>query len=62
MDYNFTSKLEDDLDLIIDGKKNHYTVLQGFYDILMNQIKLYSDTHHISLNKIKKNNASLKII
>ena len=61
MDYNFTSKLEDDLDLITDGKKNHYTVLQGFYDILMNQIKLYSDTHHISSNKIKKNNAMFDI-
>ena len=61
MDYNFTSKLEDDLDLITDGKKNHYTVLQEFYDILMNQIKLYSDAHHISSNQIKKNNASFDI-
>jgi DNA topoisomerase-1 len=61
MDYNFTSKLEDDLDLITDGKKDHYTVLQGFYDILMNQIKLYSDAHHISSNKIKKQNATFDI-
>jgi DNA topoisomerase-1 len=48
MDYNFTSKLEDDLDLITDGKKNYITVLQGFYDIIMNQIKIYSDIHHIN--------------
>jgi DNA topoisomerase-1 len=61
MDYNFTSKLEDDLDLITDGKKDHYTVLQGFYDILMNQIKLYSDTHHISSNKLKKQNTTFDI-
>jgi DNA topoisomerase-1 len=57
MDYNFTSKLEDDLDLISDGKKDHYTVLQEFYNILMNQIKLYSDTHNINLNT--NNNASI---
>ena len=50
MDYNFTSKLEDDLDLISDGKKDYYTVLQEFYNILMNQIKLYSDTHNIHIN------------
>jgi DNA topoisomerase-1 len=50
MDYNFTSKLEDDLDLISDGKKDYYTVLQEFYNILMNQIKLYSDTHNININ------------
>ena len=61
MDYNFTSKLEDDLDLIIDGKKKHYIVLQEFYDILMNQIKLYSDVNNINLNNIKKLNASLDV-
>ena len=57
MDYNFTSKLEDDLDLISDGKKDYYTVLQEFYNILMNQIKLYSDTHNININT--NNNASI---
>ena len=56
MDYNFTSKLENDLDLISDGKKDYYTVLQEFYNILMNQIKLYSDTHNININT---NNASI---
>jgi topoisomerase IA-like protein len=61
MDYNFTSKLEDDLDLIIDGKKKHYIVLQEFYDILMNQIKVYSDNNNINLNNIKKLNASLDV-
>jgi len=61
MDYNFTSKLEDDLDLIIDGKKKHYIVLQEFYDILMNQIKVYSDINNINLNNIKKLNASLDV-
>lgn len=50
MDFNFTSKLEDDLDLISDGKKDYYTVIQEFYNILMNQIKLYSDTHNININ------------
>ena len=58
MDYNFTSKLEDDLDLISDGKKDYYTVLQEFYNILMNQIKLYSDTHNININT-NNNNASI---
>ena len=57
MDYNFTSKLEDDLDLISDGKKDYYTVLQEFYNILMNQIKLYSDTHNININT--NNNTSI---
>ena len=57
MDYNFTSKLENDLDLISDGKKDYYTVLQEFYNILMNQIKLYSDTHNININT--NNNASI---
>jgi len=57
MDYNFTSKLEDDLDLICDGKKDYYTVLQDFYNILMNQIKLYSDTHNINSNT--NNNSSI---
>jgi DNA topoisomerase-1 len=57
MDYNFTSKLENDLDLISDGKKDYYTVLQEFYNILMNQIKLYSDTHNININT--NNNTSI---
>lgn len=57
MDYNFTSKLEDDLDLISDGKKDYYIVLQDFYNILMNQIKQYSDTHNINSNT--NNNASI---
>lgn len=61
MDYNFTLKLEDDLDLISDGKKDYYTVLQGFYNILMDQIKLYSDAHLINSNNIKKNNTIFEI-
>jgi DNA topoisomerase-1 len=61
MDYNFTSKLEDDLDLITDGKKDYCTVLQGFYDVLMSQINIYIDSHNISLNKIKKQNITFDI-
>jgi DNA topoisomerase-1 len=61
MDYNFTSKLEEDLDLISDGEKDYYTVLQGFYNILMNQIKLYSDAHLVNSNNIKKNNTIFEI-
>ena len=56
MDYNFTSKLEDDLDLITDGKKDYCSVLKGFYDILMNQIKVYSDSHQLGAGKINKQN------
>lgn len=61
MDYNFTSKLENDLDLICDGKLNYCSVLQAFYDILINQIKVYSDSHNLNIEKFKKQNNNFEL-
>jgi DNA topoisomerase-1 len=38
MDYNFTANMEKDLDLIAEGKKSRYTILNDFYTYLQQSI------------------------
>jgi DNA topoisomerase-1 len=38
MDYKFTATLEEDLDLLADGKKNYLDVVKPVYDFLMKKV------------------------
>jgi len=43
MDYNFTANMEKDLDLIAEGKKSKYTVLNDFYTYLQQSLDIKTD-------------------
>jgi topoisomerase IA-like protein len=43
MDYNFTANMEKDLDLIAEGKKSKYTILNDFYTYLQKSICIKTD-------------------
>jgi DNA topoisomerase-1 len=43
MDYNFTANMEKDLDLIAEGKKSKYTILDDFYTYLQKSICIKTD-------------------
>jgi DNA topoisomerase-1 len=43
MDYNFTANMEKDLDLIAEGKKSKYTILNDFYSYLQQSLDIKTD-------------------